>query len=176
MTLSELLRNRRSCRRFEPRPVGKDLIGKLLEDTLTAPSSRNTRSTRLGVVDDPALLAGLSTLRSTGSAFLKDAPAAIVILADRAATDLWRENASISATILQLSAEAHGLGSCWVHVHGRPHRQDDPSGMQAEDYVRELLKIPADLAILCVIALGYPAVPPHPHREQDDSDKVLHLG
>lgn len=176
MTLSELLRTRRSCRRFESREVETELIDKLIKDTLTAPSSRNVRSTRLGVIADPALLSALSTSRSSGSAFLKDAPAAIAVMGDRSATDLWRENCSISATILQLSAHAHGLGSCWVHVHGRPHRNDDPDGLQAEDYVRELLKVPAELGILCLIALGYPAEPPHPHREQDDSDKVLILG
>ena len=175
MTFSEMVKRRRSCRKFEPRKVEREVIDLLLKDALTAPSAKNTRTTHFAVTDDPGTLEKLSQMRSSGSLFLKDTPAVVAILAETARTDLWRENGAISATILQLSAEAHGLGSCWVHVHGRLRDNDNPNGPRAEDYARELLRIPDHLAILCLIALGYPAEPSRPHREQDDTDKVNYL-
>ena len=92
-----------------------------------------------------------------GVAFVKDAPLAIVVLGDETRTDLWVDNCSISATILQLAATALGLGSCWVHVHGRPRLASDPSAGNAEDYLRELLGVKDGMRILCVIAAGHPA-------------------
>lgn len=175
MTFSEVVSRRRSCRKFETRKVEREVIDLLLKETLTAPSARNTRTTRFAVTDDPDTIEKLSQMRSSGSLFLKDAPVVVAVLAETVHTDLWRENGAISATILQLSAEAHGLGSCWVHVHGRLRNNDDPDGPRAEDHAREALKIPDHLAILCLIALGYPAEPPHPRREQDDTDKVNYL-
>ena len=45
MEFYELLRRRRSIRKYEPRPVPAEVVDRLLQATLTAPSSRNTRST-----------------------------------------------------------------------------------------------------------------------------------
>jgi len=174
-TFSEVVNRRRSCRKFEVRKVTREVIDLLLKEALTAPSARNTRSTRFAVTEDPATLEKLSRMRNYGSLFLKDAPVVVAILGETSHTDLWRENGAISATILQLSAEAHGLGSCWVHVHDRLRNNDDPDGPRAEDYAREILKVPDHLAILCLIALGYPADPPQPRREQDDTDKITYL-
>ena len=173
MTFSELVRHRRSCRKFTDKPVKEETLRAILSDALTAPSSKNVRSTRFMVVRDPETLQRISEMRDFGSSFVKGAPAAIVVMGDTQATDLWRENCAISATILQLSAEAQGLGSCWVHVHGRPRLHDDPEGEQAEEYLAHLLEIPQQLGILCVVALGYPAEEPRPHRERDDSDMII---
>ena len=71
------------------------------------------------------------------------------------ATDLWRENAAITATALLFAATDAGLASCWVHVNGRPCLKDQPDGAQAEDYLREFLPVPAEHGILCAVALGY---------------------
>ena len=42
--------------------------------------------------------------------FVKGAPLAIVVLGDTTKSDLWRENAAISATILQLACVDEGQG------------------------------------------------------------------
>jgi nitroreductase len=48
------------------------------------------------------------------------------------------------------------LVGCWVHCNGRPRYKAEPDGLQAEDYVRELLGLKDDLRPYCVIAIGYP--------------------
>ena len=175
MTLSEILFRRRSVRKFTDRKVDRQTINKILEATLTAPSSKNTRSSRFMVVEDPTMLERISQMRDSGSAFVKNAPMAVIVLGDTALTDLWVDNCAISATILQLAAEEQGLGSCWVHVNGRPRKKDAPDMGTAAEYLRKLLPIPASWSPLCVVALGYAADYPAPHTAGDDSDKVLFL-
>ena len=127
MEFKSLIAQRRSIRKYSDRPVPRDVMDRMLAEALTAPSARNTRTTRFLVVDDPALVARMADMRDYGSAFLKGVPAAVVVLGDTTTSDLWRENAAISATVLQLAAVDEGLGSCWVHVCGRPRRKDDPT-------------------------------------------------
>lgn len=173
MKFRELAAKRRSVRKFTPEKIDQKVIDSLIDTILTAPSSKNTRSTRIAVSDDKIVLAKIAAMRSTGSAFVKDAPLVFFIMADDSLTDLWRENCAISATILQLAAEDLGLGSCWVHVNGRPYSNDEPEGKTAEDYLRHEIPELAPYRILCVVALGYPATEAHPHAPHDDSDKVI---
>ena len=114
MEFKELIEKRRSIRKFSERAVPREIVDRILHETLSAPLARNTRTTRLVVVDDPALVARMADMRDYGSAFMKGAPLAIVVLGDTTKSDLWRENAAISATILQLACVDEGLASCWV--------------------------------------------------------------
>ena len=109
------------------------------------------------VIDDKDTLLALSEMRSRGSGLLKEAACAIVVLGDTSKTDLLIENAAISATYIQLCATNLGLGSCWVHVNGRPRDKQDPSKGWAEDYVRNLLALKDGFRPLCIVALGYEA-------------------
>ena len=124
MEFKELIAKRRSVRKFTDREVPREVVDRILAEALSAPSARNTRTTRFLVVDDPALVARMAEMRDYGSAFLKGAPLAVLVLGDTSASDLWRENAAISATVLQLACVDEGLASCWVHVNGRPRRKD----------------------------------------------------
>lgn len=142
MEFKELIAKRRSVRKFTDREVPREVVDRILAEALSAPSARNTRTTRFLVVDDPALVARMAEMRDYGSAFLKGAPLAVLVLGDTSASDLWRENAAISATVLQLACVDEGLASCWVHVNGRPRRKDAPDGERAADYLRTFLPVP----------------------------------
>ena len=137
MEFKELIAKRRSVRKFTDREVPREVVDRILAEALSAPSARNTRTTRFLVVDDPALVARMAEMRDYGSAFLKGAPLAVLVLGDTSASDLWRENAAISATVLQLACVDEGLASCWVHVNGRP-----PQGRSRR---REGRRLPADV-------------------------------
>ena len=117
MDFQTILAKRRSTRRFLPRPVPRELIDALLRDALTAPSARNSRSTRFLAVDDPALIARMAEMRDYGSSFMRHAPAVVLVLGDPTKSDLWRENAAIAATILQLACVGRGLASCLSLIH-----------------------------------------------------------
>lgn len=127
------------------------------------------------VVTRPDILEQISQMRDYGSAFVKGAPAAILVLGDTSKTDLAEVNCSISATMLQLAITDAGLASCWVHVAGRPQKQADPDGPQAEELLRSLLPIPEQSHILCAIALGYSDFEPAPLPEFDRSEMVVYV-
>lgn len=175
MELKTVLNTRRSVRRFLPTAVPREILLDIVNQALTAPSSRNMRTSRFIIVDDKATIERLSKMRDYGSEFMKDAPAAIIVAADTTKTDLWRENCAISATILQLATVDAGLASCWVHVEGRPRLKDNPEGEQAIDYLRTFIDLPEDWAVECVIALGYTDYQPKPLPEHDDSGSISWL-
>lgn len=175
MEFLKLARNRRSVRKFEGRKVEKEVIVKILDATFTAPSSKNLRTTRIAVTEDKKILEIISRMRSRGSLFVKDAPLAFIVMGDDSQTDLWRENCAISATVLQFAAESLGMGSCWVHVNGRPHNEENPYDKTAVDYLRENIPGLPGFKIMCVVAAGYPLEPSAPHSPKADSDKVVFL-
>ena len=148
----DLLRRRRSIRRYTDQPVEPEKIDLLVEAALRAPSSRG--STReFVVVTDRAMLDRLAQAKEHGSAFLKDAPLGLVVCADSRKSDVWVEDTSIATIIVQLAAESLGLGSCWIQVRQRPHSKD----RAAQDYVADLLHLPPGVMVEAVVAVGYPA-------------------
>ncbi len=171
MELKKILDERRSTRKFLEQPVEREKLEKICQMALQAPSSRNTRSTRLLVVTDKEKLQAMAEMRDYGSAFMKNATAAIVVMGDKQASDQWLTNSVISATILQLAVVDEGLASCWVQIDGRPVLQAEPDGKMAEEVVRELLDIPEKYGLLCAVALGYSdfrpaALPPYEGEER----------
>ena len=175
MEWKEILTQRRSIRKFSDRPVPEEVIGRLLDVALAAPSSHNSRSSYFLVVDDPEFIARMAAMRDSGSAFLAHAPLAIVILGDATKTDLWEVNAAIAATLLQLAAVDEGLASCWVQIADRPRIKAEPAGELAADYLRTFLPIPENCEPLCAIALGYSDFRPAALPEADDRARIIRL-
>lgn len=173
MEFKEIISRRRSTRKFLPTPVERERLERVVEMALQAPSSRNSRSTRFMIVQNPDLLEKMSRMRDYGSAFMKDAAAAILVMGDKRATDLWIDNCAISATTLQLAVVDEGLASCWVHVNDRPCLQAEPDGRKADDYLRELLDLPEHYGILCAVALGYSDFEPKPLPPYEGEERVI---
>ncbi len=175
MEFKEILDARRSTRKFLPRKVEHDKLQRIVDMALKAPSSRNTRSTRLLVVDKPEQLEAIASMRDYGSAFVKDAPAAIIVAGDRDASDLWLDNCAITATTLLMAAVDEGLAACWVHVNDRPCLKAQPDGRKADDYLRSALPIPERYGILCAVALGYSDFHPAPLPPYEGEERVTWL-
>ena len=126
MDFLEVIEKRHSVRKYSDRPVEKELLDAIVRVAETAPSSRNSKSSAFMIVEDKDTLEALSQMRDYGSALLKGAPAAIVVMGDESKTDLWVDNCAISATFIQLAVTAMDLASCWVHVNGRPCLKAEP--------------------------------------------------
>lgn len=149
----DLLKSRRSIRKFQNRSVRKEKIDAILKSALLSPSSRARRPWEFVAVTDAELLKKLSRSRDHGSEFLAGAPLGIVVVADPEACDVWVEDASIAAMIMQLSAQSLDLSSCWIQVRERFHSGQ----VKAEDYIKGVLGIPEKYSIECMVAIGYPA-------------------
>lgn len=148
----DLLRARRSIRRFTSQPVEQEKLDVLLEAALRSPSSKGNTPWEFIVVTEPERLAQLAVAKAHGATFLQGAPLAIAVCADSAKSDVWVEDASIATTLIHLAATDLGLGSCWVQIRLR-QRED---GVSSQDFLAELLGLPEGMMVLAVVGIGYP--------------------
>ena len=169
---SDLIRNRRSMRKFTDEELTQDQVLTLLKAALMAPSSKRSNCWQFIVVDDKDTLEKLSFCKESGAAFVKDAALAIVVTADPLASDVWIEDASIASIMIQLQAEDLGLGSCWIQVRGRFGAMDEP----AEDFVRETLGIPEEMGVLCILSIGHKDEERKPFDEEKMMWEKVHIG
>lgn len=158
-----LLKERRSIRKFKNVKIEREKIEQIIQAALLSPTSKNSRPWEFIIIDDEEKLVELSKCRPYGAAFVKDAPLAIVVLADPEKSGVWIEDATIASTIVQLTAQSIGLGSCWVQIREREH--DDK--ITAEDYVKSLLNIPNENKIEAIIVIGYPDEQKSTYKDED---------
>ena len=160
----DLLKNRRSIRKYLPKAVEQDKIALITKAALMSPSSKRSNPWEFIVIQDTETLQKLAGCRPHGSQFLAESPLGIIVTADTTKTDVWMEDASIAAILMQLQAQDLGLGSCWIQVYGR--NKDDET--TTESYIRGLLDIPEHFAVLSIISIGYP----NEERKPYDEDKL----
>ena len=166
----DLLQQRRSVRKFKQQPVEIEKLSQLSEALLRAPTSRNMQPCEFILVDDPLILKQLSSAKKHGTSFFATAPLAVVIAADSEISDVWVEDSSIAAIIVQLAAENLGLKSCWAQLRLRPHNND----LSASEYVRQLVGLPEGMEVPMVIAVGYPDEEKAGHPRQSLIDTKIH--
>lgn len=157
----DLLRSRRSIRRFLDRPVEAEKVDLLVEAALRSPSSRGANPWEFVVVTDPQIIDRLSRAKPHGATFLAQAPLAVVVCADPKKSDVWVEDVSIAALILHLTATDLGLGSCWIQLRKRSHDQ----GKTAGEYAAEIVGPAPGLVVSAIMAIGYAAEHPQPHAQ-----------
>ena len=163
MNMDSIFKTRRSCRNYTAQQIDAEVVEDILKAALLAPSSMNRHTTRLVVVDDPLTLEKLSDAKERGSAFVKDAAMAVVLIDHPADNDCWVEDASIAAFAMQCQAHDLGVGSCWVQIRGRYL----PDGTKSEQVVRGILDLPDDDEVLCILSFGIPSKELPPHNEDE---------
>lgn len=168
---AELIKCRRSMRKFTAEELSQEQVVGLLRAALMSPTSKRSNSWQFVVVDDKEMLDRLSRCKESGASFLREAALAIVVLADPLLSDVWIEDASVASIIIQLQAEDMGLGSCWVQIRER----FTADGIPAADYVRELLDIPLQLQVLSVIAVGHKGMERKPFDESRLQWEKVHI-
>lgn len=165
----DLLYRRRSIRKYKAEKLDAETVQTLIKAALLSPSSRGFRPWQFIVVEDAEILARLA-LSKKGAGFIKGAALGMVIVADPEKSDVWIEDAAIAATILHLTAEALGLGSCWIQIRERQSSEAET----AEEYVRRILGIPENLKVAAMIAVGYPDEHKRAYVEEDLKFDKIH--
>ena len=167
-SFSELIKKRRSMRKFTEEELTQEQVVTLMKAALMAPTSKRSNAWQFIVVDDKETLKKLSFCKEQASQFIADAALAVVVTADPLASDVWIEDASIASIYLQLQAEDMGLGSCWVQLRER----FTASGMSSNEYV---LDIPLQLQALSIIAIGHKGMERKPFNEDNLQWEKIHL-
>lgn len=170
-SFSDLIKKRRSMRKFTKEDLTQEQVVALMKAALMAPASKRSNSWQFIVVDDKEKLKELSFCKEQASQFIADAALAVVVTADPLASDVWIEDAAITSIYLQLQAEDMGLGSCWVQVRGR----FTAAGVPSNEYVHEVLDIPLQLQVLSVIAIGHKGMERKPFDEDHLQWEKIHL-
>ena len=160
---NELVKIRRSHRKFTDEEISPEHVQSILRAALMSPTSKSQRAWQFVVVDDKTDIEKLADAKDLGSQFMKGAPLAIVVLGDPQKNDCWVEDGSIAAVSMQYQAEELGLGSCWVQMRGRVLADGTP----ADEVIRGVLDIPANLNTLCIIAVGHKADERKPQNEDN---------
>lgn len=168
---AELIKNRRSTRKFTSEPLTPEQVEIIMRAALMAPSSKQKNPWQFILVDNKDMLKRLAACKEHGASFLEGCALAVVVTADGMASDVWIEDASIASIYMQLQAEDLGLGSCWVQIRNRV----TPEDTDADEYVRRLLDIPYQLQVLSVIGIGHKAQERKPFNEDRLQWEKVHI-
>ena len=154
MNAIEAIITRCSVRRFTDAPVNPDLVEKLLQAAMAAPSAHNEQPWHFIVVDDRQVLTKITAVHPYAQ-MLNQAPLALCVCGDlnlekEPGSNFWIQDCAAATENILLAANALGLGSCWVGVYPRQQRVD---------VIRQLFNAPENIVPFSLIALGYAADP-----------------
>lgn len=156
----EILKNRRSVRKYKANPLSETQMEKLVQAAQFAPSGVNRQTRQITVVQDPVhieqLRAAMSQVLERPTYSFFGAPA-LLMLSDRADNPLGCADCSCSLENVFLLATAMGLGSCWINQ--LREICDQPSIRP----VLDALGIPANHRVWGIAALGQPDEEPKAH-------------
>jgi nitroreductase len=169
----DLLKQRRMVRHYEPEPIPRDTLERIVATVRRAPSGGFSQGQRLLVVDDPTLLAQMVAIGGDApegvEPWFASAPAQILVLTREAdyheryqkddklqdgseiewPVPFWHVDAGAALMLVLLAAIDEGLGAGVYGVFPEEEQQ-----------LRELLRISPELAIVAGITLGRPLPDP----------------
>ena len=147
----DLLRKRRSIRKYNDTKISEEDINTIVEAGLLSPTGRNKKPVEFIIIRDKEMLLKLSNTRTHGSQLIAGADAAIVVVGDSELSDTWVEDCSIAMTSMQLTATQLDIGNCWVQVRGRYLEETNE---KTADIIKNLLGIPQKYSVESMLALG----------------------
>jgi len=172
----EKIKSRRTIRKYMPKKISQEILLICVDAARLSPSSTNRQPLKYVIVTNQELLKEVfKTLSWAGylpdyQPSEKEMPRAyIVMLLDTRIRKDPGHDAGIAAMSISMVAHDEGLGSCIL------------VGVDRER-LRRILKIPDELEIVLVVALGYPVESPIVDEVRDgdvrywlDENGVLHV-
>ena len=147
MKVIEVIQKRYSCRAYLDKPVEQDKLDQIFEAARQAPSAKNLQDWRFVVVTDKKIKQQVTGCTNHQDAF---GHAGAIIAACSVCGETMKcgqriapIDVSIALEHIALMATELGLATCWI-------------GSFDAEKVRQVLEIPKDVAIIELMALGYP--------------------
>jgi len=148
MDTLKLITTRRSIRKFTDKPVPDEVIDRIIESGIWAPSGMNNQPWKFAVIKDSGLKKEISGL-TRYSKIVAGANVLIAVFLDNSLSyDRTKDCQAIGACLQNMLLYIHsiGLGAVWLGEI-----------LKNKDRVRELTGGTKDLELMALIALGYPA-------------------
>jgi nitroreductase len=160
MSVLEIIRRRRSIRKYKDDPIPEDVLFRVLEAARLAPSGKNLQPWKFIIVRDKLLKKKLAEA-SIRQYFMAEAPVVIVACGfpDECYSQMgrymksWPVDVAIALEHLILQAEEENLGTCWI-------------GAFEEKDVKSILGIPQEVRVLALTPIGYPVEKPPSRRRK----------
>lgn len=163
MEFLEVIKKRRSVRRFTDQSISQDIIKKLIEIAIWAPSACNVQGWHFIVIDNPDVKRRL--VDAGAAPTIKNAPMGILVLYDNRTTNTryfdHLQSAAAAVENLLLAATDMDLAGCWI-CHLPPKNQ-----------VRKILGIPGWLDPTALVLLGYPASTPAGVERKYELEEII---
>ncbi|HBH62455.1 MAG TPA: nitroreductase family protein [Nitrospiraceae bacterium] len=150
MDTFDLIKTRRSIRKFTDKPVPDEVIDRIIESGVWAPSGMNNQPWKFAVIQDRELKKEVSALTHYAK-IVTGADVLIAVFLDNALSyDRTKDCQAVGACIENMLLYIHsiGLGAVWLGEI-----------LKNKDRLLTLVSGSTDLELMAVIALGYPAEP-----------------
>lgn len=170
MHLLEIIKNRRSIRKFRDEKISETVIEKLKESLIWAPLAGNLQSRKFYFVFSREIKEKLAEA-AFDQDFIVKAPLIVVGCADLKIEKRYDKRGrnlysicDVSASIenMLLFAYSEGLGSCWL-------------GAFDEKKVFKILNLPENLRPIVIVPIGFPSESPSipPRISKEKAIKVI---
>jgi nitroreductase len=142
--LMDIIKNRRSVRRFTTQPVEKETLDLLLEAARWAPSAGNSQPWQFVVITGAHTIRTLRMFMPGVMGNIREGPALLGICLDTRHKSEWSSfDLGCALQNILLCAHALGLGACAI-------------GAFDGAIVKELLELPDESDLCLLVTLGYP--------------------
>ena len=165
MEVLEAIRTRRSIRKFENQDVPEDLINRILEAGIWAPSGMDNQPWRFAIIRDQRIKSEIAKL-TIHKDIIETAPVIIPVFLDHNVTfDVVKDAQTMGACMqnMWLALHSFGLGATWVGQI-----------LKNKEEVRKICAAPEKFELMAVFAIGYPAEAGGPGK-RTGLDKVVFL-
>jgi len=154
MDVLDVIRTRRSIRRYTQDLIPEADISRILEAGRWAPSADNSQPWAFIVLRSQEMRRKLADTLPWGG-FLSRAALGIAVVVDEMASTHAVEDGAAATQNMLLEAHSLGLGACWIGTYG--------SAQEAS--AKKVLKVPEDKRLLSVIAIGCTGETAHSTRK-----------
>jgi len=161
LELLDVIKKRRSIRKYRKDPVPDEIISQVLEAGRLAPSGSNRQPWHFIVVKDE------ETKKKMGlHQWAEEAPVIIVCCIDPEEGRWHLIDGSIAFEHIILTATNFGIGTCWMG------RYLENLG-ETDERIKKVLGIPEHIRVLAVTPLGYPDENPESIKRKT-LDEIVH--